>query len=205
MRLAVLVSGSGTNLQALLDAEKAGRLAPAAIAVVVSNRPGVMALQRADDAGKPAVCVDHRAHGSREAFEDAMLAVLRAHGVEAVVLAGFMRILTARFLGAFPRRIVNTHPSLLPAFPGVDAVPQALAHGVKVTGCTVHFVDAGVDTGPIIAQACVPVLDDDDEQRLHARILEQEHALLPEVARMLAAGELLCDGRRVRRWRAAGS
>jgi phosphoribosylglycinamide formyltransferase-1 len=205
MRLAVLVSGSGTNLQALLDAEKAGRLAPAAIAVVVSNRPGVMALQRAGDAGKPAVCVNHRAHASREAFEDAMLAVLHAHAVEAVVLAGFMRVLTARFLGAFPHRIVNTHPSLLPAFPGVDAVPQALAHGVKVTGCTVHFVDAGVDTGPIIAQSCVPVLDDDDEQRLHARIRAEEHALLPEVARMLAAGELLCDGRRVRRRRAAGS
>jgi phosphoribosylglycinamide formyltransferase-1 len=149
--------------------------------------------------------VNHRAHASREAFEDAMLAVLHAHAVEAVVLAGFMRVLTARFLGAFPHRIVNTHPSLLPAFPGVDAVPQALAHGVKVTGCTVHFVDAGVDTGPIIAQSCVPVLDDDDEQRLHARIRAEEHALLPEVARMLAAGELLCDGRRVRRRRAAGS
>lgn len=205
MKLAVLVSGSGSNLQALLDAEKAGRLAPAVIAVVVSNRPGVMALQRASDAGKPAVCVDHRGHAGREAFEDAMLDVLRGHAAEAVVLAGFMRVLTARFLGAFPHRIVNTHPSLLPAFPGVDAVPQALAHGVKVTGCTVHFVDAGVDTGPIIAQACVPVLDDDDEERLHARIREQEHALLPEVARMLAAGEVLCDGRRVRRWRAPGS
>jgi phosphoribosylglycinamide formyltransferase-1 len=205
MRLAVLVSGSGTNLQALLDAEQAGRLAPGAIAVVVSNRPGVPALQRAEAAGKPAVCVDHRAHAGREAFEDALRGALRAHAVEAVVLAGFMRILGPRLLAAFPHRIVNTHPSLLPAFPGVDAVAQALAHGVKVTGCTVHFVDAGVDTGPIIAQACVPVLDGDDEQILHARIRAQEHALLPEVARMLAAGELLCDGRRVRRAGAAGS
>lgn len=205
MRFAVLVSGSGTNLQALLDAEQAGRLAPGVIAVVVSNRPGVMALQRAEAAGKPAVCVDHRAHAGREAFEDAMLDVLRAHAVEAVLLAGFMRILTTRFLGAFPRRIVNTHPSLLPAFPGVDAVPQALAHGVKLSGCTVHFVDAGVDSGPIIAQASVPVLDDDDARRLHARIREKEHALLPEVARMLAAGELLCDGRQVRRACAPGS
>jgi phosphoribosylglycinamide formyltransferase-1 len=205
MRLAVLVSGSGSNLQALLDAEQAGRLAPGTIAVVVSNRPGVMALERAAAAGKPAVCVDHRAHAHREAFEDAMLGVLHAHAVEAVVLAGFMRILTARFLDAFPRRIVNTHPSLLPAFPGVDAVSQALAHGVKLTGCTVHFVDAGVDSGPIIAQASVPVLDDDDAQRLHARIREQEHALLPEVTRMLAAGELLCDGRQVRRACAPGS
>jgi phosphoribosylglycinamide formyltransferase-1 len=199
MRFAVLVSGSGTNLQALLDAEAAGRLAPAEIAVVVSNRPGVMALTRAATAGKPAVCVDHRAHPGREAFENALLDVLAAHAVEAVVLAGFMRILTARFLDAFPHRIVNTHPSLLPAFPGVDAVSQAIAHGVKVTGCTVHFVDAGVDTGPIIAQACVPVHDDDDDERLHARIRVHEHALLPEAARMLAAGELLCDGRRVRR------
>lgn len=205
MRFAVLVSGSGTNLQALLDAESRGALAPATIAVVVSNRPGVLALERAGRAGKPAVCVDHRAHGSREAFEDAMLAVLRDHGVEAVVLAGFMRILTARFLGAFPHRILNTHPALLPAFPGVDAVPQALAYGVKVTGCTVHFVDAGVDTGPIIAQACVPVLDDDDDASLHARIRAEEHALLPEVTRMLAAGALLCDGRRVQRRRAAGT
>lgn len=205
MRFAVLVSGSGTNLQALLDAERAGRLAPAEIAVVVSNRPGVMALSRAQAAGKPAVCVDHRAHAGREAFEDALLAALRAHAVEAVVLAGFMRILGPRFLSAFPQRIVNTHPSLLPAFPGVDAVPQALAHGVKVTGCTVHFVDAGVDTGPIIAQSCVPVLDDDDADSLHARIRAQEHALLPEVTRMLAAGALLCDGRRVRRGRATGS
>jgi phosphoribosylglycinamide formyltransferase-1 len=205
MRFAVLVSGSGTNLQALLDAESRGALAPATIAVVVSNRPGVLALDRAAAAGKPAVCVDHRAHPGREAFEDAMLAVLRAHAVEAVVLAGFMRILTARFLGAFPHRILNTHPSLLPAFPGVDAVPQALAYGVKVTGCTVHFVDAGVDTGPIIAQACVPVLDGDDAARLHDRIRAEEHALLPEVTRMLAAGALLCDGRRVQRRPVAGT
>ena len=179
MRFAVLVSGSGTNLQALLDAEGRGALAPATIAVVVSNRPGVLALQRAAAAGKPAVCVDHRAYGSREAFEDELLAVLRAHAVEAVVLAGFMRILTPRFVGAFPQRILNTHPSLLPAFPGAHAVPEALAYGVKVTGCTVHFVDAGVDTGPIIAQACVPVLDGDDDARLHERIRAQEHALLP--------------------------
>lgn len=205
MRFAVLVSGSGTNLQALLDAESRGALAPATIAVVVSNRPGVMALARAERAGKPAVCVDHRAYASREAFEDAVLAVLAAHAVEAVVLAGFMRILTARFLDRFPHRILNTHPSLLPAFPGVDAVAQALAYGVKVTGCTVHFVDAGVDTGPIIAQACVPVHDDDDATQLHDRIRALEHALLPEAARMLAAGALLCDGRRVQRRPASGT
>lgn len=199
MRFAVLVSGRGTNLQALLDAEAAGRLAPAEIAVVVSHRPGAPAMDRAVAAGKPAVCVDHREYPGRAAFEDALLALLAEHRVEAVVLAGFMRILTARFLDAFPLRILNTHPSLLPAFPGVDAPAQALAHGVKVTGCTVHFVDAGLDSGPIVAQACVPVREGDDVARLHRRILAEEHALLPEATRMLAAGELLCDGRRVRR------
>lgn len=199
MRFAVLVSGNGSNLQALLDAEAAGTLAPAEIAVVLSNRPGAYALERARAAGKPVLCVDHRDHGDRHAFEEAMLAALADHRVEAVVLAGFMRVLTARFINAFPRRILNTHPSLLPAFPGIDAAHQALAHGVKMTGCTVHLVDHGVDTGPIVAQACVPVLDDDDAATLQRRIQAEEHALLPQATRMLAAGLLLCEGRRVRR------
>ena len=199
MRIGVLVSGTGTNLQALLDAEAAGRLAPATIACVVSNRPGVAALARATGAGKPAEVVDHRAFGERAAFEARLLEVLGAHGVEAVVLAGFMRVLTAHFIDRFPLRIVNTHPSLLPAFPGVDAPAQALAYGVKLSGVTVHFVDTSLDGGPIIAQVAVPVLPGDDAGALHQRIQREEHRLLPEVVRELAAGALRCTGRHVER------
>jgi phosphoribosylglycinamide formyltransferase-1 len=162
---------------------------------VISNRPGAGALDRAAAAGVPAVVVPHGS--DRAAFEDALLAELAAHAVEAVVLAGFMRILTPRFVDRFPRRIVNTHPSLLPAFPGANAVADALAHGVKVTGATVHFVDGTLDGGPIIAQAAVPVLPGDDAAALHARILAEEHRLLPAAVRGLAAGELLCQGRHV--------
>lgn len=194
MRVGVLVSGNGTNLQALLDAD----LTPAAIAVVVSNNPGVLALERARRASVPAEVVDHRGL-DRVAFEDKLLATLDAHGVEAVVLAGFMRLLTAHFVARYPQRIVNTHPSLLPAFPGADAPGQALAHGVKVSGATIHFVDNSLDGGPIIAQAAVPVEDGDDAATLHARIQREEHRLLPIVVRSLARGELVCKGRLVTR------
>jgi phosphoribosylglycinamide formyltransferase-1 len=197
MRVGVLVSGSGTNLQALLDAEVRGDLDPATITVVVSNRPEAPALQRATDAGKPAIIVDHKAFAEREAFEDKLLATLDDHGVEVVVLAGFMRVLTARFLDRYPLRIVNTHPSLLPAFPGVDAPAQAIAHGVKVSGVTIHFVDASLDGGPIIAQVPVAVFPADDAITLHARIQSEEHRLLPEVVRRLAAGLYSCKGRHV--------
>jgi phosphoribosylglycinamide formyltransferase-1 len=193
VRFGVLVSGRGTNLQALLDAP----LAPAEIAVVVSNRPDAPALDRARAAGVPAIVVDHKAHASRDAFEVALLDALAAHRVEAVVLAGFMRILGARFIDAFPLGIVNTHPALLPAFPGVDAAAQAIAHGVKLAGVTVHFVDHGVDTGPIIAQRAVPVLPGDDAASLHHRIQREEHRLLPRVVQALAAGRITCEGRRV--------
>ena len=197
MRFAVLVSGRGTNLQALLDAQAAGRLAPAEIVAVASNRAGAPALDRARAAGIPAIVVEHKAFPSRDAFEEALLAELAAHRVEAVVLAGFMRILGSRFVDAFPLAIVNTHPALLPAFPGADAPAQAIAHGAKLSGVTVHFVDGGVDTGPIIAQRAVPVLPDDDAARLHARIQVEEHRLLPRVVRALAAGRVTCEGRRV--------
>lgn len=198
MKLGVLVSGEGTNLQALIDAQTGGALAPAELAVVVSNNPGVPALARATAAGLPAIVVDHRGL-ERPAFEAKLLDVLAAHEVRAVVLAGFMRVLTEAFVDAFPRRIVNTHPSLLPAFPGRDAVPQALAYGVKLTGVTIHFVDASLDGGPIIAQEPVPILDGDDAPAVHQRIQRIEHRLLPEVVRRLAAGELSCQGRVVRR------
>ncbi|HVV86099.1 MAG TPA: phosphoribosylglycinamide formyltransferase, partial [Kofleriaceae bacterium] len=140
---------------------------------------------------------DHRAFADRADFDRALVAALAAHAVEAVVLAGFMRILTPAFLDAFPGRVVNTHPALCPAFPGTDAPAQALAHGVKVTGVTVHFVDAGVDTGPIIAQRAVPVLAGDDARSLHARIQAEEHRLLPAVVQALAAGRLAVHGRTV--------
>jgi phosphoribosylglycinamide formyltransferase 1 len=194
MKVGVLVSGSGTNLQGLIDAQARGALAPAELAVVISNRAGVMALERAALANLPAHVVDHRGV-ARDVFEDRLLAILDAHGVEAVVLAGFMRVLTAHFVERYPLRIVNTHPSLLPAFPGIDAAAQAVAHGVKLSGVTVHFVDAGLDSGPIIAQVAVPVHVDDDAHALQARIQREEHRLLPAVVQRLAAGLLSCQGR----------
>jgi len=195
MKIGVLVSGSGTNLQALLDAEARGELAPAEIAVVISNRPGVKALDRAAAAGKRGVVVDHKQFTDRASFEDALLAELA--GIEAIVLAGFMRVLTHHFVERFPLRIVNTHPSLLPAFPGVDAPAQALAYGVKVAGVTVHFVDTSLDGGPIIAQRAVAVEPGDDAASLHERIQVEEHRLLPQVVQRLAAGRLACEGRHV--------
>jgi phosphoribosylglycinamide formyltransferase-1 len=197
MRVGVLVSGSGTNLQALLDAEARGELAPAEIVAVVSSKPGVPALDRASAAKKPALVVDHKAYADRAVFEDALIKTLDAHGVELVVLAGFMRVLTAHFTDRYTERVINTHPSLLPAFPGADAPAQAIAHGVKLSGVTIHFVDASLDGGPIIAQVAVPVLPGDDAATLHARIQREEHELLPHVVRRLAAGQLTCQGRLV--------
>lgn len=197
MKVGVLVSGRGTNLGALLAAEAAGALAPAELAVVISNRPDVPALDRARAAGKPAVTIDHKAFADRAAFERALLAELARHQVELVVLAGFMRVLTPTFVEAYPRRIVNTHPALLPAFPGTDGPAQALAHGCKVAGVTVHFVDTGVDTGPIIAQRAVPVLPGDDAAALHHRIQVEEHRLLPAVVAAVAAGRVVVAGRHV--------
>lgn len=187
--LGVLVSGSGTNLQALLDAVADGRL-PAKIGVVVSNVANVRALDRARAADVPSIVVDHKAFPSREAFDAAIVDVLRAHEVRCVVLAGFMRLVTPVLLDAYPHRVVNIHPALLPAFPGIHAQRQALEYGARVTGCTVHFVDAGMDTGPIIAQTPVPIDDDDDEASLTARVLVEEHRLLPEVLSWIAEGRV---------------
>jgi phosphoribosylglycinamide formyltransferase-1 len=198
MNVGVLASGSGTNLQALLDAGAAGRLGPARLVVVGANVPGCGALTRAQAAGVPTFVIDHRAFASREAFDAALVAALREHGCELVVLAGFMRILTPVFLEAFSGRVLNIHPSLLPAFPGVDAQGQAFRAGVKLAGCTVHFVETGVDAGPIIAQVAVPVLDGDDAESLRARILSEEHKLLPSVVRAVAEGRVQTEGRRVR-------
>ncbi|HEY1693121.1 MAG TPA: phosphoribosylglycinamide formyltransferase [Polyangiaceae bacterium] len=192
--LGVLVSGSGSNLQAILDAVAAKTL-DARVAVVVSNVAGAGALERARKAGVEAVVIDHKAHADRRAFDAAVVEELRGRGVELVVLAGFMRIVTDVLLGAFPMRVVNVHPALLPAFPGVNAQKQALDYGVRTTGCTVHFVDAGTDTGPIIAQETVPVLDGDDEAALQRRILAREHELLPRVLQLVAEGRVSVEAR----------
>lgn len=198
MKVGVLASGSGTNLQALLDADAAGRLGPARLVVVGANVSDCGALKRAQKAGVPTFVLEHRAFPSREAFDGALVTALREHGCELVVLAGFMRILTPVFLEAFPGRVINIHPSLLPSFPGVDAQGQAFRAGVKLAGCTVHFVEIGVDSGPIIAQVAVPVLDGDDAEALRARILAEEHQILPSVVRAVAEGRVHTEGRRVR-------
>jgi len=187
--IGVLVSGTGTNLQALIDAIAQKRL-NATIKVVISNKHGVQALERAAAAGIPARTISHRDFPTREAFDETLAGALREAGAEWVVLAGFMRLLTKRLISAYPNRIVNIHPALLPAFPGVDAQDQAFAYGVKVTGCTVHLVDEGTDTGPIIAQRVVPVLDTDDSRALRARILVEEHALLVESLQAIAEGRV---------------
>ena len=198
MNVGVLASGTGSNLQALLDAGSRGELGPARIAAVAVNVAGCGALERAERAGVPAFVIEHRTFSSRAEFDRALAERLQSNGVELVVLAGFMRLLGADFLRAFSQRIINVHPALLPAFPGLHPQRQALDHGVRFSGCTVHFVDEGTDSGPIIGQTVVPVLESDDEQRLARRILTEEHRLLPAVVRALAEGRVRLEGRRVR-------
>jgi phosphoribosylglycinamide formyltransferase 1 len=189
LKLGVLVSGRGSNLQAILDAVAGGSL-DADVRLVISNRGDAPALARATHAGVPTRVISHRDYEDRSAFDGALVAALGAADVSVVVLAGFMRVLTPTFLDAFPFKVINVHPAILPAFPGVDAQKQALDWGVKITGCTVHFVDAGTDTGPIIAQAAVPVMDDDTEDDLKLRILDLEHRVLVEVLRWVAEGRV---------------
>ncbi|HWR55359.1 MAG TPA: phosphoribosylglycinamide formyltransferase [Negativicutes bacterium] len=197
LRIGVLVSGRGSNLQAIIDAVRAGWL-PVEIGVVISDKPEAYALERARRADIPAVVIERGSYESRGAFEQAMLAALAAAGVELITLAGFMRILSGDFTARYAQRVINIHPALLPAFPGLHAQAQALAYGVKVTGCTVHFVDEGMDTGPIILQAAVPVEEDDTEETLSQRILTQEHRLYPLALQLLAEGRIKVEGRRVR-------
>jgi phosphoribosylglycinamide formyltransferase-1 len=187
--LGVLVSGSGSNLGAILAAIEAGRL-DARVRVVVSNKVDVRALDRARAAGVSALALPHREYPSREAYDAALVDALRAHGASWIVLAGFMRIVTPTLLDAFPDRVINIHPALLPAFPGVDAQRQALEYGARVTGCTVHFVDAGVDTGPILGQRAIEVREDDDRDRLAARLLVEEHRLLVDALGWIARGRV---------------
>jgi phosphoribosylglycinamide formyltransferase-1 len=193
--LGVLISGRGSNLQAIIDAIAAGRL-DARIAVVISNKASAAGLERARAAGIETLVLPHRDFPSREDYDRALVRELRARNVEIVCLAGFMRLLSAVFVDAFPHAVLNIHPSLLPAFPGVDAQHQALAHGVKITGVTVHLVTPELDAGPIILQAAVPVLEGDTDEDLSARILVEEHRLYPEALRILLAGGWRVEGRR---------
>ena len=187
--IAVLISGSGTNLQALIDASSADDFG-CALTVVISDNPLATGKVRAEGAGIPVVVVDWAAHESREQFTSAICDAADRFGVEAIVLAGFMRILSPTAVERFPDAIINVHPALLPSFPGAHAVEQALDHGVALTGVTVHFVDEQVDHGPIIAQEAVRVLEGDDAESLHARIKVVEHALLPVVVSAFGRGEI---------------
>lgn len=196
VKLGVLVSGNGTNLQAIIDRIDAGTL-PASVACVISNKSEAYALERARKHGIPALCLPYRGFASREAYDAELVKMLSEQEVQLVILAGFMRILTPIIIDAFPDRIMNIHPALLPAFPGLDAQKQALDYGVKVSGCTVHFVDAGCDTGPIIMQAVVPVEEGDTEDSLSQRIHNEEHRIYPEAIRLYAEERLHVEGRRV--------
>ncbi len=194
--LGVLCSGRGSNLQSIMNAIDKGKI-KAPIGVVIANKPDAKALERAEKAGIPAVCVDHKKCASQQEFEEKLVAVLKEYGVTLVILAGFMRILSPYFVREFAGRIMNIHPSLLPSFGGAHAHRDVLAYGVKVSGCTIHFVDEGMDSGPIILQRTVPVLDDDDEDTLAARVLEQEHIAYPQAIELFLNDALKVDGRKV--------
>ncbi len=194
-RLGILISGRGSNFRAIADAVEQGRL-DAEIAVVISNRESAAGLQIARERGLYAVSLPSRGL-DRTVYDRLVIEELRRNQVDLVCLAGFLRLLSAEFIQAFPNRIVNIHPSLLPAFPGLDAQHQALEYGVKITGCTVHFVDEQLDAGPIILQVAVPVLDDDTDETLSARILTEEHRIYPEAIGMVLRGKYRLSGRRV--------
>jgi len=197
LRIGALASGGGSNLQSIIDRCLDGSL-NAEVVLVISNNTDAGALQRAGRSGIATLCIDHRIYASREEFDRAVVAALQGAEVDLVVLAGFMRLISGLFLEAFPGRIMNIHPALLPAFPGLHVQRKALDYGARFAGCTVHFVDGGVDSGPIIIQAVVPVLDDDNEETLSARILEQEHRIYPRAIQLFAEGRLQIEGRRVR-------
>ncbi|OPY58641.1 MAG: Phosphoribosylglycinamide formyltransferase [Pelotomaculum sp. PtaU1.Bin035] len=196
LRLGVLASGRGSNLQAIMDAAAAGKI-DAEVVVVVSDCNEAYALERARQRGIPAEFVNPESFGSKGEYEELIVGLLNRHGAELVCLAGYMRVVGAVMLNAFPDKILNIHPALLPAFQGLHGQEQAWRYGVKFSGCTVHFVDEGIDTGPIIIQAVVPVLDDDTADTLAARILEQEHVIYPEAIQRFAEGRLKIEGRKV--------
>jgi phosphoribosylglycinamide formyltransferase-1 len=196
LTLGVLISGDGSNLQAIIDAIENGKL-DAEIRIVISNKHDAPGLARAQRHGIPRQVVDHRGHASREAYDQVLIDILHANQVELVILAGFMRLLSPRFVDAFSNRIMNIHPALLPAFPGLHVQKRAVEHGVRFSGCTVHFVNSECDEGPIIIQAVVPVFPDDTEEALSARILAQEHRIYPRAIQLYTEGRLHVEGRRV--------
>jgi phosphoribosylglycinamide formyltransferase 1 len=194
--LGVLISGSGTNLQAIIDAIEAKQL-DAVIRLVLSNRADAYGLQRAKDHGIPTEVLDHKQFASREAFDAAVVEILNTYGVELVILAGFMRLLSPVLVKAFSNRMMNIHPALLPSFPGLHVQKKAVEHGVRFSGCTVHFVNEECDEGPIIIQAVVPAFPDDTEEALTARILKQEHRIYPRAIQLYSEGRLRVEGRKV--------
>ena len=196
LKLAVMISGRGSNLQALIDA-CADPAYPAEIILVLSNRPDAQGLARAATAGIPTRVIDHKEFADRTSFDREMTKAMETAETEMVCLAGFMRLLSGHFLQQFPQRVLNIHPSLLPSFPGLHAHEQVLEYGVRVSGCTVHLVTEDMDAGPIVAQAAVPIEFEDDAESLAARVLEQEHRIYPEAVRLLAEGRLQVVGRRV--------
>lgn len=196
-KIAVLVSGSGSNLQSIIDSVESGYL-KIQIAVVLSNNEEAYGLTRAKNHGIPAQVIRHGDFESREEFETSLIEVFDGYGVDLLVLAGFMRVLTPLFVSHYHHRIINIHPAILPSFPGTHSQKQALDYGVRFSGCTTHFVDEGTDTGPIIIQAIVPVLPDDTEESLGARILKEEHRIFPESLKLWSEGRLLIEGRKVK-------
>ena len=195
--LGILCSGRGSNLQSIIENIESGNI-NAEIKIVLTDKPNAMALSRASDAGIKAVCVNRKEFETREAFEEALIKELKAANVTLVILAGFMRLLSPLFVRAYEGRIMNIHPALLPSFQGAHAHRDVLAYGVKVSGCTVHFVDEGMDSGPIILQEVVPVLEGDTEETLAARVLKVEHRIYPEAIRLFAEGKLKVEGRKVK-------
>ncbi len=192
-KVGILVSGNGSNLQAIIDE----KIASCEIALVISNKPDVYAIKRAESNNIPVEIINNKNFETRQEFERQLIKSLDSRGIELIVLAGFMRVLTPLFVRHYKNRIINIHPALLPSFPGVDAAKQALEYGVKCSGCTVHFVDDGVDTGPIILQAIVSIEDSDTEQTLLERIHKEEHRVFPEAVRLFCEGKIKIEGRRV--------
>jgi phosphoribosylglycinamide formyltransferase-1 len=185
LNIVVLVSGRGSNLQAIIDSIESGKL-PAEILCVISDKPGAFGLERAKKHGIEAIAIDYKKFPNKDEYEKELLRVLKDKNPDLICLAGYMRIVGKELISAFRNKIINIHPALLPAFPGLNAQKQALDHGAKISGCTVHFVDEGCDTGPVILQKTVPVLDGDTEETLSARILEEEHKAYPEAIRLIS-------------------
>jgi len=196
--IAVLVSGNGSNFQAIVDAIESGRIKNARIACLISNKADAFALERAKKHAITTFVLDHKAYANRQAYDSALVELLQQQGVQLVILAGFMRLLSPVMIDAFPNAIMNIHPALLPSFPGLDAQQQAFDYGARYTGCTVHFVDNGTDTGPIILQAVVPILDGDTIDTLTQRIHGEEHRTYVEAVRLFCEGRLHVEGRKVR-------